>query len=260
MISIESIILIVIVVYTIIILYIYAKKYKDKTNREFKNKDEKKKLLYLLIPVLLMVSHLQLVNFIGFYNDTIQTLGQNYDQRFYIINKAKFTKKYLVVLSDKTNKKWIPYYRSDYFRLTPVIEVAPKSQVKLYTYLDKNNIIKYDKMSIIYLNDNSNIDLFTNVLGNDTLMNSISFALPSPPLKIYSTDFYKNTLVKKLKINNTFEYIKLLFYILIIPIFLYLMLMSRNQYLKYLYWLLNAISISACFYVIYEIVLYLLLI
>jgi hypothetical protein len=246
-----------ITLYSLIVLIIYWRKYINKEQREFKSKEDKKKLFYILLPILFFTLHFNLELFVNYYNDLILTINKGYDQRFYIINESKFDRNFAINLYDKTQKSWVPYYRSDEFRLSPITTVHKNSECKLFVYLNKNEQLKYDKISFIYLNDydvksNKNNQEKNNIIKNDTLMNAITFPLPSLPLKIYSIDFDKNILTPKIKINNTFEYIKFVFYFSLIGYFVYFILMSKHQYLKFLYWLLNVIGVSACIYMIYK--------
>ena len=244
MINLKIIIISIVTLYSIVILIIYWRKYLNKEQREFKSSDDKKKLFYLVLPIVLFTLHFNLEIFINFYNDFVINLNKGYDQRFYIINNSKFDRKFAINLYDKSQKTWIPYYRSDEFRLSPITTVPKNSESKLFVYLNKNEHLIYDKICFMYLNDND--------VKNGTLMNAITFPLPSPPLKLYSIDFDKNISTTKIKINNTFEYIKFVFYFSLIGYFVYFILMSKHQYLKFLYWLLNIVCISACIYMIYE--------
>lgn len=289
-----------IIIFNAIFLFLYIKDYKSKKVRELKTKNDKIKLLLLSLPIIMTVLHFQLQMFNNFYNDLSNTLFDEYDQRFYIINDVRDTEQELLaILQDANTKQWYPLYRTDNYRFNPFIKLKPKQKIKSYFYIDKKNFLKYSKIGLISISEskieqtkvqieenkenskkkektkkkenkksekNSNFkkaDKSKNVNKNklensDTLMNVMFFELPSQPIKIYTSDYKDNFLQKEVKINNTFEYIKLLTFFICIGYLILYILFASHQYLKFLFYFLNGTAVIWLGYCIYGLISYLL--
>lgn len=293
-----------VIVFNAIILFLYFKDYKNKTVRELKTKNDKIKLLLLSLPILLTVFHFQLQSLNNFYNDFSNTILDEYDQRFYVINDVKDTEQeFLAILQDADSKQWIPLYRTDNYRFNPFIKLKPNQKIKTYFFIDKKNRETYSKLGLISISETKiekpkennqsenksenkskdkkskdkkskdkkskdkntvaknsksqkNNTNKTKIQDSDTLMNVMFFELPTQPVKVYSSDFKGNLLQKEVKINNTFEYIKLISFLVIIGYLILFILFSAHQYLKFLFYFLNGAAVIWLGYCIYEIIIY----
>lgn len=243
------IIYIAVVLYSATVAGVYLYKYFKKNEKYLKTKRDKIILFIRFLPTVLLFLHFTLMATNNPYNDFSQVGFGVYDHSLSIKNQSKYTKHYLIALFDEESKSWRPVYQTHNYRFSPLITSSPRSSFKTLFFIDKHKDILSNKIMVVDLNKSRKL--------NDTLQQSIFFFLPSPPIKLFSSDFYTLKPEKEVVINNTYEYIKLFLYITIFPFLFLFVVYSTHRFLKFLYYFLNFSLFVVLIFLIYNSLCYL---